>query len=1264
MALTELQSAMNFGEKKALHPFFSKAKRIPSPDRSEQPKATNAKEDHGQDYTETDLQSGADRKKGAKKTGRRKDKNGSFREKGNQASFKSFKRKQEGQDVGKDIFAVDGPQMTISDIHEGISLVEDTNADRQKRRRTVSPLRDAEDLVVNAVDGEQTVDQNYPASSSPWHVQLQIEAMKDSGHILDEASSLRPSLPATPGRGSDIVLSTPTKEIPEAVMSEMPSSPPFPPMVSLPISNQSEDVKSSSDKKVVAIHGMSPKKKQLQINSSGKFSSPVSKVIETENSGSLRPTRAKKNKKKKLSATVTIIKYGSSPESRIFIGSRIEQIIGARGGNEGIANEKPKATVKSTGPSKPTHPFFLGKPVRKEEEPSTTKGPGEHEPAQPPRTLRTSAVTPGKLRAQAQSMCSPDIPSTFGPIAGDNKILRHPGMKEPHWPWQEVAHVRGLDGSETDLGRRFTSGHFPSKDNRTTRKLKSNVISVPHDEDFISNSSRQLRLFLDKAEDEHNPFQAPLEPFRTPDRLLTTGVALQELVQKQIRARFWKAESNNGHVPTNEQVYLQNNVHPALNALYSDIENTLTPFDKGECETQTWALKYAPRRVADVLQLGKEASVLRDWLKSLTVMAVEGGRDSGKAMAHAGPKQKPPKKKRKKAEDLKDFIITSEDEDAEMDELTDPEDHTPVQSRYASKKSLVSLSDPTLVGGARSARRKNAVLLSGPHGCGKTAAVYAVAKEMGFEVFEINPGSRRSGKDVLDKVGDMSENHLVNHTSNETRSTPTAPVDLDTDQERMANALQKDLESGRQGTMTSFFKPASQKKTKPKTATKSTIKKPQHPVINSQLSVSKPQPQQNHQKQSLILFEEVDVLFEEDKQFWTTVMALAMQSKRPIIMTCNDETVVPLDALQVSLHAILRLSPPPVDLATDYLLLLAVREGHVLEREAVCSLYKSKDHDLRASITELNFWCQMSVGDRKGGLEWNFQRWPPGKDVDEHGQILRVASKGTYQSGMGWLSHDIIQSTDHIGFDKDEELLSEAWENWGISPENWIRADSRKISMTRIKQLKQMESFLDYTSAVDIYSKVGLASSGKELMDPTQPPIPEKARLNYTDVNPLLQIDPLLDYTSLGTSIAVRTHLSIQRSNSLNSIFPPDLLPNFSLPLNPSGLTTAILAHKSNEWTHHSLSWADFSGAFDPLAEPPSSGITQSSSSGLLTASSFDRTLRIVVEDLAPYIRSIVAHDLRLEADRLRLSNLLSEGGRNKRIRTTRASRTDRKSVV
>lgn len=85
-----------------------------------------------------------------------------------------------------------------------------------------------------------------------------------------------------------------------------------------------------------------------------------------------------------------------------------------------------------------------------------------------------------------------------------------------------------------------------------------------------------------------------------------------------------------------------------------------------------------------------------------------------------------------------------------------------------------------------------------------------------------------------------------------------------------------------------------------------------------------------------------------------------------------------------------------------------------------------------------------------------------------------------------------------------------------------------------------------------------------------------------------------------------------------------------------------------------SLSRHDFSLAFDPISEVEKYVWNVSTT---LDASSFDRNLAIISLDLAPYIRSIVAYDARLQEERTRMSNFLSEGGRKgKRMRTTRAA--------
>jgi hypothetical protein len=226
------------------------------------------------------------------------------------------------------------------------------------------------------------------------------------------------------------------------------------------------------------------------------------------------------------------------------------------------------------------------------------------------------------------------------------------------------------------------------------------------------------------------------------------------------------------------------------------------------------------------------------------------------------------------------------------------------------------------------------------------------------------------------------------------------------------------------------------------------------------------------QKQSLILFEEVDVLYKEDTNFWATVYSLIAISKRPIIMTCNDESLVPI--VDLTLHAILRFTPPPLDLAVDHMLLIAACEGHVLRREPVKSLYEGRNLDLRASLTDLNFWCQFAVGDVKRGLDWYYPRWSRREDVDEIGNTIRVVSEGTYETGMGWLSQDFLESDIHH-LDIEEEMLHEACDGWHMDV-----SDGPKSRSSLARWARKIQSG-DNKSALAMYADFAEASSSADL---------------------------------------------------------------------------------------------------------------------------------------------------------------------------------------
>jgi len=156
-------------------------------------------------------------------------------------------------------------------------------------------------------------------------------------------------------------------------------------------------------------------------------------------------------------------------------------------------------------------------------------------------------------------------------------------------------------------------------------------------------------------------------------------------------------------------------------------------------------------------------------------------------------------------------------------------------------------------------------------------------------------------------------------------------------------------------------------------------------------------------------------------------------------------------------------------------------------------------------------------------------------------------------------------------------------------------------------------------------------------------------RSNFVEGYPLLQSDQVVEYSGLSTSLALTTRSQARRSHSaLDGGIP-------RVDVTEDHIIESIIDTKRQRSPSQSLTREDLSAAFGPLVVPAKTSLAPPT--GLLL-SAFDRSSSLIVEDLAPYVRSIVSYDLRLEKERLRLSNLLSQGGRDgKRLRTTRASR-------
>lgn len=788
-----------------------------------------------------------------------------------------------------------------------------------------------------------------------------------------------------------------------------------------------------------------------------------------------------------------------------------------------------------------------------------------------------------------------------------------------------MSHIRGDDYVPLCATNHViqSGGYKKSKGHVTTIGPSESVLAIVVDRIDIEG----LRRSLPQDNDSFTPAPAEL---RIPQKRCESGRQLQHRIRPQLTNTSPLALAGVEDTSVDELAGPAPAIaHPAITRHYKSLESRLSAYDKSTCESSSWNQKYAPVSAAQVLQKGKDALLIKVWLEAMKVQSVETG--SGDAAGDKGRQKAEtvPKKKRKKNK-VDDFIVDTDEEGSELEEISENEE----DENSGSEQPLKTVVRSGGIMSKQPGRLKNTVVISGPHGCGKTTAVYAIAKELDFEIFEINSSSRRSGKDVLEKVGDMTRNHLVQQHRAQQSSADGVPNDVGAESK-----------SGKQGIMTAFFKAkvAPEKKEKPKQTTSTQAKQ-------------KPTPR--GQKQSLILIEEADILYEEDKQFWAVLMGMMNQSRRPFVITCNDESLVPL--LSLNIHGIFRFSPAPVPLAVDLCLLIAANEGHSLRRSAVESLYQARNNDLRATLSDLNFWCQIGVGDRRGGFDWFYTRWPKGCDLDDRGDVVRVLSENTFQNGMGWMGRDVMVS-ECDRYDREVEAMQQSWNFWQLDLGDWSQSmdlgplatatwESARTSEDRYMALEVFDQFYEAMSDADLCSAGSYSTLLQEAIDPSLPALPSNARDDFIMGRALLEADGYAHPTvpSKAISMALKSQARARlcfRSEQMRQ--SADSLGLRSI----DESTTVSMLDASFRSSPRSVTRMDIAYAFDPIAVPPKALPTS-----YLDPSVFDRTLRLIVLDVAPWVRGIVAFEHQLMQERLKLNNILTEGGTRKRMRNTRSA--------
>ncbi|GCC17069.1 hypothetical protein chiPu_0017439 [Chiloscyllium punctatum] len=293
----------------------------------------------------------------------------------------------------------------------------------------------------------------------------------------------------------------------------------------------------------------------------------------------------------------------------------------------------------------------------------------------------------------------------------------------------------------------------------------------------------------------------------------------------------------------------------------------------------------------------------------------------------------------------------------------------------------------------------NTVLITGPPGVGKTAAVYACAQELGFKVFEVNASSQRSGRQILSQLKEATQSHQVDKqgtnalkptffNSNKFQSSQT------TKSPKKAHSPKKVVSSPRRApqspkgkiskknlapnSLTNFFKGLSKQnktegaenfedkemKDKPQKNFKAQKITPQivDVTTDSLLSESKDTGSEESSKKSatsLILFEEVDVIFDEDAGFLSAIKTFMATAKRPVILTTTDPN---FSLMFECWFEEICFKVPSLANVASYLQLLCLAENLRTNMKDLSALLALNKCDIRQSILHLQFWVRSGGG--------------------------------------------------------------------------------------------------------------------------------------------------------------------------------------------------------------------------------------------------------------------------------------------------------------
>ncbi|KAL7999907.1 putative P-loop containing nucleoside triphosphate hydrolase [Plasmopara halstedii] len=287
-------------------------------------------------------------------------------------------------------------------------------------------------------------------------------------------------------------------------------------------------------------------------------------------------------------------------------------------------------------------------------------------------------------------------------------------------------------------------------------------------------------------------------------------------------------------------------------------------------------------------------------------------------------------------------------------------------------------------------------ILQGESGSGKSAAVYACAEELGYEIIEINAAQNRSGKNIVELCGEATQSTRVLHIGGKYDKS------------------------------------------------KKTHKKKRRIQSEGRKSLDKP----TAASLSLVLFEDVDLVFDDDKGFLCAICSIAKHSKCPIVVTCAQ---LP-DAFPTKPGRLCReLCKPTMDEFSIWMRLVTFIEGMQVAPSLIDALAKFFGRDVRRSLHFLE--ASLPVSNTSLKTHWRWQHVTDDESDDDKYCHVVVPAWTVWSTGD--LSFDALTSN----------LLSELSAAYGKPLEDKGYEERR----ADLEAMSELAEIMDSTSVADTW---------------------------------------------------------------------------------------------------------------------------------------------------------------------------------------------------